>query len=180
MANEHSELHERAEHGAAGNSNAPVTITLAILAVLVAVVSLLDRRSHAQELLLQVKSTDQWAQYQAKDLRERSYEVFLDQLSVLSLADQAHARDLKAKYQSEIERYHKELADIMTAAGQSEAGQKLNEQRGNRFDLGEVLIEAAFVICAITLLTRKRIYWLCGLALGLVGLVIAATAFLIR
>jgi hypothetical protein len=180
MAEELKELHERAEHGAADKSIAPVTVTMAILAVLVAVVSLLGHRSNTEELLLQTKSTDQWAQYQAKAIRERSYEVFLDQLAVFSIGDQTHAHDLKAKYQSEVDRYHKELADIMKEARESEAEQKLTERRVDRFDLGEVLLEAALVICSITLLTRKRIFWLFGLAAGLGGVAIAVTGFIIH
>jgi hypothetical protein len=180
MADELSELHERAEHGAADKSVAPVTLTMAILAVLVAVVSLLGHRSTTDELLLQTKSTDQWAQYQAKVIRERSYEVFLDQLSVFSIGDEAHAKDLKAKYQGEIDRYRKETADIMKDARESEAEQKVTEQRVDKFEFGEVLLEAALVICSITLLTKKRYFWLLGLAAGLAGVVIAARGFLIH
>jgi hypothetical protein len=180
MAEELNELQERAEHGAADKSIAPVTVTMAILAVMVAVVSLLGHRSHTEELLLQTKSTDQWAQYQAKNIRERSYEVFIDQLSVFSIGDEPHAKELKSKYQSEIERYHTELSDIMKDARESEAEQRLTEQRGNRFDLGEVLLEAALVICSITLLTRKRLFWFGGLAIGFAGIAIAATGFMIH
>ncbi len=180
MADELSELHESAERGAGDKSMAPVTLTMAILAVLVAVVSLLGHRSHTEELLLQTKSTDQWAYYQAKNIRERSYEVFLDQLSVFSVGDQAQAKDLKSKYQTEIDRYHEELAEIMAQAREFEDEQRLTERRGNRFDLGEVLIEAALVICSITLLTGKRSFWFGGLAIGSVGIVIVATGFLIR
>ena len=44
MPEEISELQEHAEHGAEDHSLAPVTITMAILAVLVAAVSLLGHR----------------------------------------------------------------------------------------------------------------------------------------
>ncbi len=180
MAEEISELHERAEHGASDKSIAPVTVTMAILAVLVAVVSLLGHRSNTEEILLQTKSTDQWAYYQAKNIRERGYEVFLDQLSVFSIADQARAKDLKGKYEGEIDRYRKEMTDIMAQARESEAEQKETERRVNRFDFGEVLLEAALVICSITLLTRKRHFWLLGIAAGVVGVAIAITGFMIH
>jgi hypothetical protein len=180
MADELSELRENAEHGKEDKSLAPVTVTMAIFAVLVAVVSLLGHRSHTEEILLMTKSVDQWAYYQAKNIRERSYEVFVDQLSVFSIGDQARAKDLKEKYQSEIDRYKKEMGDIMTEARAAEAEQKMYEQRANRFDLGEALLEAALVICSITLLTRKRSFWLIGLAGGFVGIAIALSAFLIH
>ena len=37
-------------------------------------------RIHADEMLSQTKAADQWAQYQAEMIRERSYEVFLDRI----------------------------------------------------------------------------------------------------
>ena len=57
---------------------------------------------------------------------------------------------------------------------------KVERRRADRFDLGEVMLEAALVICSITLLTRKRIFWGLGLVLGLAGLAIGATGLFIR
>ncbi len=61
MPDEVSELQENAEHGTHEKSLAPVTITMAIFAVLVATVSLLGHRADTDELLLKTKATDQWA-----------------------------------------------------------------------------------------------------------------------
>jgi len=85
MADEIQELHEQAEEGAHHPSLAPVTVTMAVLAVLVAAVSLLGHRAHTEELLHQTRATDQWAYYQAKDIRRHTYELFLDETSVFAL-----------------------------------------------------------------------------------------------
>jgi hypothetical protein len=42
------------------------------------------------------------------------------------------------------------------------------------------MLEAALVICSITLLTRKKLFWLLGIVLGLTGVLIAAAGFLIH
>ena len=84
MSEEIHELQENAEHGAHEPSLAPVTLTMAIFAVLVATVSLLGHRADTEQLLLQTKATDQWAYYQAKDIRRHSYEVFLDEMSLMT------------------------------------------------------------------------------------------------
>src|SRR5271163_1732583 len=104
MPEELHELQEHAEHGAHEPSLAPVTLTMAIFAVLVAAVSLLGHRSHTEELLLQTKATDQWAYYQAKDIRRRSYELFLDELSVFTLQNSDAMAKVKAKYEDEVKR----------------------------------------------------------------------------
>jgi hypothetical protein len=180
MPDELSELQENAEHGAHESSLAPVTVTMAILAVLVASVSLLGHRAHTEEILLKNKSTDQWAFFQAKDIRRHAYEVFLDQLSVFTLQAGDQAEKLKEKYQKEMERYKDELRDIQAEAKKAEDEVGVQEKRADHFDLGEVLLEAALVICSITLLTRKRFYWAFGLILGLVGVIIVASGLFIH
>jgi hypothetical protein len=179
MPDELQELQEHAEEGAHEASLAPVTLTMAIFAVLVAAVSLLGHRAHTEELLLQTKATDQWAYYQAKDIRRRSYEVFLDEISLVSPQNEL-AGKLKDKYSKEVDRYKKEQGDIETEAKKAEDEVSIERRRADRFDLGEVILEAGLVICSITLMTRKGIFWLTGLALGLVGLGTAAAGFLIH
>jgi len=180
MPEELQELHEQAEEGAHHSGLAPVTVTMAILAVLVAAVSLLGHRAHTEELLLQTKATDQWAYYQAKDIRRHAYELFLDEASIFAVQDSAQAEKVKAKYQKEVDRYGSEQKDIETEANQAEAEVKVEQRRADRFDLGEVMLEAALVICSITLLTRKRAFWVLGTALGICGLAIGAAGLLIH
>lgn len=180
MPDEMHELQENAEHGAHEPSLAPVTVTMAILAVLVAATGLMGHRAHTEELLHQTKATDQWAFYQAKDIRRRSYELFIDELSVFTLQNSQQVQKVKEKYAKEIERYRDEGKEIQAEARNAENEVMIEQRRADRFDLGEVLLEAALVICSITLLTRKKFFWALGLALGTVGVVIAATGLLIH
>jgi Flp pilus assembly protein TadB len=180
MSDELQELRERAEEAAHHASLAPVTVTMAIFAVLVAAVSLLGHRAHTHELLHQTEATDQWAYYQAKDIRRHTYELFLDELSVFSLQNSGAAEKIREKYSKEVERYRDQQKDIEAEAKKYQDDVKREGRRADRFDLGEVLLEAGLVICSITLLTRKRFFWGMGLVLGLVGVVIGAAGFLIR
>jgi len=180
MSEEMQELQENAEHAAHEPSLAPVTLTMAVFAVLVASTGLMGHRAHTEELLHQTKATDQWAYYQAKDIRRRNYELFIDELSVFSLQNSEAVEKIKEKYAKEIERYRDEGKDIQAEARAAENEVAVQQRRADRFDLGEVMLEAALVICSITLLTRKRAFWAFGLALGTAGFVIAATGLLIR
>jgi Domain of unknown function (DUF4337) len=180
MSAEPQELAEQAEHGAHEPGLAPVTITMAILAVFVAAVSLMGHRSHTEELLLQTKATDQWAYYQAKDIRRRSYELFVDELTVFALQPGEQVGAMKEKYEKEIDRYKDQQKEAETEAKKTEAEVAAVQRRADRFDLSEVLLEAALVICSITLLTRKRFFWVMGLVLAMCGLAIAGGAFLVH
>ena len=180
MADEIQELHEHAQEAAHNPSLAPVTVTMAIFAVLVAAVSLLGHRAHTEELLLQTRATDQWAYYQAKDIRQHNYETFLDELSIIATQNPDQAKKLEARYTKDVERYRAEQKDIEAEARKAEDEMKIQERRADRFDLGEVMLEAGLVICSITLLTRKQIFWRLGLILGALGTLTAAAGFLVR
>ena len=121
MPDEIGELKEHAEEAAHEPSLAPITLTMAILAVLIAAVTLLGHRAHTEEVLLQTRAADQWAYYQAKEIRRRNYELFLDELSVFSLQDAKQVEAIQEKYRKQVERYADELKEIETEAHQKEA-----------------------------------------------------------
>ncbi|MFY9730935.1 MAG: DUF4337 domain-containing protein [Candidatus Acidiferrales bacterium] len=179
MAEDFRELEEHAEEAAQHNL-APVTVTMAILAVLVAAVSLLGHRAHTEEMLMQTRATDHWAYYQAKEIRRRNYELFVDEMSVFALQKSEQADKIKEKYEKEIERYKEEGQDIQVEAKKLENEVAAERRHADYFDLGEVLLEAALVICSITVLTRKRFFWYLGSALGLIGVAIGITGLLVH
>jgi hypothetical protein len=180
MTEEIQDLHENAEEAHRDPSLTPVTLSMAILAVLLAAISLLGHRTHTEELLLQNKATDQWAYFQAKNIRRHTYELFLDLLSVLNPKDPEAAEKLKEKYGSEIKRYQDEQQEIESEARQLEKEVATQQQKGNRFDLGEVCLEVGIVLTSLTLLTRRKLFWHLGGLAGLVGVAIAASGLWVK
>ncbi len=180
MAEEIRELHESAEEGRHDPSLVPVTLSMAILAVVLAAISLLGHRAHTEELLLQNKATDQWSYFQAKNIRRHTYELFLDLLSISNPKDAAVAEKLKEEYTSEIARYKDEQGDVQSEARQLEREVETERHKANRFDLGEVCLELGIVLTSLTLLTRRKLFWQLGGLAGLVGLAIATTGFWAR
>jgi len=53
-------------------------------------------------------------------------------------------------------------------------------RRAARFEAGEVILEIALIVCSLTLLTKKRIFWMTGTVLGAAGLVATVTGFLLH
>ena len=78
-ANEAGELQEHAEHGAHEPSMRPVAFTMSVLAVLVAVVTVLGHRTHTAAVLYQAKASDQWNFYQAKKIRSNDTQLLKDE-----------------------------------------------------------------------------------------------------
>ena len=92
-------------------------------------------------------------------------------LKVLPLKDAAAAEALLKKNEAAIEKSTVEQEDIQKEARRRRARSSLFTRRANRYDLGETLLEVGLVICSITLLTKRRTYWLAGIVFGLSGVV---------
>jgi hypothetical protein len=177
MSDELQELHENAEHAKHNPGMAPVSLTMAVLAVVVAVVALLGHRAHTEEVVLQAKSSDQWAYYQAKNIRRHTDELFTDLTSVTPTTDAAALGKLREKYSGEAERYKNEQKEIEDKANEMEKEVGTERRRADRFDLAEVFLEIALVITSITLLSGRRIFWSTGVVLAVIGLIIAGAGF---
>jgi len=180
MSEELHELHEHAEHAREHPDLAPVTLTMAVLAVLVATVSLLGHRTHTEEIILQNKVTDQWSYYQAKDIRLHTAEAFSDLAGIVAAKDATAAAKLQQKIGAEAEHYREDKKEVQAKAHELEQEFALTNRKADRFDLSEVFLEVALVITSITLLSGKRIYWYIGLLLATGGVVVAATALLLH
>jgi hypothetical protein len=172
---EMQELREAAEHGLHEARLAPVSLTMAILAVFVAAVSVLGHRSHTEEIILQNRVTDTWAYYQAKNSQRQTNELFLDLLKISEFKDQKTADALKSKYQDAIGAFAGRQDEIKTEARKLEKEMEVERRRADRFDLSESFLEVALVVTSITLLTRKRIFWGAGFVAAAIGLAVAVT-----
>jgi hypothetical protein len=173
------ELREHAEEAKERKELAPVSLTMAVVAVLVATISLLGHRAHTEEILLQNKTTDQWAYYQAKNLRLNNLQALDDVLSALEGKNEK-AEQVSKRFEGNIEKYNEEKKEIQDKAHELEAELNHETQRANRFDLGEVFLEIALVVTSITLLTGRKFYWGMGLVFAVAGIVTAATVLMLH
>ena len=177
-ANEIEEL-ENEMHEGAEASMKHVSLIISVLAVLVAMVTVLGHREHTEAVLMQSRAADQWNEYQAHKIRLHEDSLALDQLSV-EPANSDGSVKLRTKYSSEMEKWQKETDEDSEKAKDFGAEVKLAEAKAGRFDLSEALLEIAVVLASITLLTRREHYVVMAVVLGLAGLVLAASAFLVK
>lgn len=178
-------MHETLEgHGHGAHSEGPlvipVSITMSILAVLVAAVMLLGHRSHTEKVLLQAQASDQWAYYQAKGIRQREMQSIADLLGILAVQDKGNADALRQQYLGEADRYGSDKDEISEKAKEYENERDLYGRKADRFDAGEGLLEVGLVICSLTLLTKRRLFWIGGSVIAIAGIVAALTAFALR
>lgn len=169
------ELHEHAEHTHTYPQLVPVSFTISVLAVLVAVVTLLGHRTHTEEVVTEIKASDTWAEYQAKNIRYHNYKSFADVVSILPGGSEKSAK-IQERFQQESERYNHEKDELQTEARKLESEVGTERRMADRYDFGEAMLEMALVITSITLLTRRRPFWYVGIVFGVVGVIVALSA----
>ena len=162
-AHEHAVEHE-AQKGGLGQQ---VAIFSAILATVGAIVSFLGGHTQNEALLFKndavlerAKSSDQWAFYQAKSLKQNLAEVAA-----------ATATDPKKVefYQNEAKRYATEKKDVEKDAKDHDAKSEAFLEKSSHalhphhfLSVSMTLLQIAIALASITVLTQKR--WLLGLA----------------
>src|SRR5579862_9375010 len=132
-ANEAHELQEHAEHGSEPTLR-PVAFTMSVLAVLVAVTTVLGHRTHTEAVLDQNKATDLWNFYQAHKIRANETEIASDLLGVVSLGDKDAADKIEKAYADHQKKWADELKDEQGQAEAMESRVEHAEARADRFD----------------------------------------------
>jgi len=179
-ANEAHELQEHAEHGAHESAMRPVAFTMSLLAVMVAVTTVLGHRTHTEAVLNQNKATDQWNFYQAKKIRSNDTALAADLLSAVTIADKEAAAKIAKSYADHQAKWTDDLKQEQEKAEALEVKVEQAEARADRFDLAEALLEIGLVITSVTLLTRSRIYWYLGIVFSIGGIVSALSVLTLK
>jgi hypothetical protein len=179
-ASELQDFKENLEKGAKEEPMRPVAFTMSVLAVVLAITTVMGERTHADAIINQNLATDQWNDYQAHKIRSNDEQLVTSLMSVVTISDKdAAAKKVKA-FTDQIKKSATEQNQLQAEATALQAKVTVGEAQSDRYDLGEVLLEIGLVIVSITLMTRSRVYWHVGLALSVLGVVAAASAFFIK
>jgi hypothetical protein len=182
----HLEHAEHAQHTVHDPFNRRVAVTMAIVAAVLACVTLLSHRAHTETLRTQSLASDEWNHYQAKKNRLYLYEALAEMERVEALdakkgtAAIEKAGLLASDWQGKVERYTKEADEIGEKAKGHEEQSHHSHEQADRFDLGELSVEIALVLCSVAVLTRLRGFWYSGVGFGLLGALVAASGFLVH
>jgi len=98
-------------------------------------------------------------------------------VNLLAGLDKEKGEALRKKYEKQLDHYASDKEDVSEQAKEMEAERDLAARRADRFDGGEALLEIGLVICSITLLAKRKIFWFAGMAIGALGVVQAVTGF---
>ena len=150
-AEELMELHEKVERAV----ERKIGVTMAVLAALLAVVTLMGHRLHTEEVVLQTKTADGWAYYQAKNTRAQMYAADAD----LAALQGGGSATVVAGWKARADKERKDADDIRKENEALDRDTQRAARQATLFDAGEVFLEVALVLCSVALLTGVLRFW---------------------
>lgn len=176
-----SELHEHAEN----TFSRRVALVTAVFAVVLAIAALGGNHAMKEMLLSQQQSSDQWAFYQAKVIREHLYRGqklrleadLAERDASLKPAAREKLEGLLRRLDEEEKRYGAEKKDIEKAAKDLEHTRDGYALRDPYFLIAEALLQIAIVMASVSILARSGLIFSFSLGLPLIGAVLTANGY---
>ena len=163
-------MEEKQEEGFSKRTTQLIALTALFLAICATFSSLKAGAFASKGILAQNQASDGWAHYQAKSLKQNTYQVQLDELELRTeTADTEKFATLKKKYQERIDRYEAEQKEISAEAKEKEA-QRDHFLELNRSSAGAVtLLQIAILLVSLAALVKQRPFWYIGMVIGVFG-----------
>ncbi len=197
--NEPSELiseieEERHEEHARDRFRSRAAVWVAILAALMAVRGLGGENAKDEMIAKNIQTSDAWAFYQAKNVRQTQYKIAADQLQQdiagggLVGEQRALAEKRLQKYQQTIARYDNEATGPNDPEGGGKAqlreraktlaeARETFEHKNHNFDLAEMVYQLGLVLASVSILTGAKKLLLGSVILGVLGALLTLNGF---
>jgi hypothetical protein len=162
-----------------------VALTTAIYAVLLAITALGGNNAMKEMLLASQQSSDQWAFYQGKVIREHLYrsqklrlEIDLVERSDRTRPEVKERLETLLKTVTEEEaRFNAEKKEIEQEAKRLEHERDLNRKKDPYFDFAEVLLQIAIVMASVSILSASRPVYGFSIISALLGAILSLNGF---
>jgi len=170
---------ELSEH-AADAFGRRVALVTAVYAVALAIAALGGNHAMKEMLLAQQRSSDQWAFYQAKVIREHQYRGQKLRLEAdliergASMKPEAREKldALLKKFADEEQRYNAEKKGIEADAKKLEHERDSYQARDPYFLLAEALLQIAIVMSSVSILSKSHFVFAFSLLLAVSGVIL--------
>jgi hypothetical protein len=150
-----------------------VALTAALLAVCAAITSLMAEHYANEAMIEQIQCSDQWSYYQAKGIKASVLDTKLELRRGLGRPEAPE--DL-----AKLEEYGKEQRGIREKAEEYQRESNQHLRVHHALAPAVTMFQVAIAVAAISVLTRRRLFWLAAIAFGIagVGFFVYGTLFL--
>jgi hypothetical protein len=138
-------------------------------------------------LLAQQEASNQWAYYQAKNIREYLYKIEKDRLETQIVERGETMKPAALKYyKAEIQkalaeeaRLSKDKQAILVEAKKQEHERDVNRAKDPYFDFGEALLQIAIVMSSISIIASSRHIFFFSIGAAVLGSLVTLNGFLL-
>ena len=156
-------------------------VTIAILAVVLAVVGNKGDNAKTDAIIKTNEAANQYAWYQAKSIKSAIASSEHEMLTLLAPAQigAADIAKISAELKAKVEKYEKEQPEIQAKAEEAKKDAEIGSKINDRCDHGSLALQIAIVIASVSILARSQAFWIGSIILGLLGIGIGGSAFLL-
>ncbi len=195
-----AELHEEKEEAEENERfRNRAALMIAFLAAILAIGGLGGGNATDDYIDHNIRATDTWAFFQAKNMRQTLYEISADELEMAlaspGISDERRAQmeEKLADYRATVERYESEpdpdapgdptrgegKKELRAQAEALEAARDQAAARDANFDFAEVALQIALVLGSVAILALNRPVLIASAAMGALGAALTANGFLL-
>jgi hypothetical protein len=164
-----------------------VALCTAVYAVILAICALGGNNSMKEMLLAQQEASNQWAYFQAKNIREYLYRIEKDRLETqiaergdtMKPAVLLYYKDKIQKVSSEEARLSKDRQEISAAAKKQEHERDVNRAKDPYFDFAEVLLQISIVMSSVAIIAGSRPVFIVSIGAAMLGSLLTINGFLL-
>jgi Flp pilus assembly protein TadD len=151
-----------------------LALSTAIMAVLAALTTLYMGKFSSRAIMAQGQESDLWAFYQAKSIKQYTFEINKQTLELQYRSQQHLPPDVAADYQKlaatygdEIKRYAAEKQDIKKKAEETAQAKGKAQEMGGNFGYALIFLQIALMLSSLASLTKRHYLWHLALACNL-------------
>ena len=188
---------ERSEHAQEDRFNRAAAMIIAVMAAVLAVGGLGGGNATDDMIVSNIRASDTWAFYQAKNVRQTAYEIEVAELETRRAGATGAARAAiearLADYRATVARYDDEpdpdapadplrgegKKQLMAQAQAFEAARDVAAAKDDNFDLAEVALQLALVLGSVAILAGNRAVLILSGLVGAIGALLTLNGFLL-
>lgn len=153
------------------SQNNKIPIFIAFLAAFLALVSMADDEVTEAALEAQIEASNQFAYFQAKNIRGTSAEIAAETLREMDKTKAA------MKWQQTADRYETEKSDILKAARAEQTKRTIALKQGDNYAVAIALLQIAIVLASISLITSGTLLLTMSIIFALISCIFVVNGY---
>ena len=166
------EIHEQVEE-AHGKQQKGIGLTTAVVAVLLAIATMLANNANTRKIVIETETADWWAYSHSNDTNSRIY-MANERLAQAQGQDRA-AQEFHKLYEEQ----KKDSEDAKLTAQGLEKASVVQSRKALYNEIAALFLQVSIVLCSVALLTDLMLFWRLSFISTLTGVALIVSALMV-